>query len=643
MTSDTADPRPINDQGPERSHPQDTGPNLMAEALRCALRGWRVFPVHSVVDGICACSKGTSCDSPGKHPRTRNGGKAATIDKATIRDWWTRPPDANIGIATGAASNLFVLDVDPRHGGDDSLDGLIAVHGPLPDTVEVLTSRGRRHIYFTYEGVEAIGGSVSKLGSGLDVRSDGGYVVGPGSMHVSGRRYEWEASSHPHDTALAAPPEWIIDALTPTSDGPPQSSDAANGDSRIEPAAVLAGVPEGERNDRLFRFVSRHRGLGLEVEEAMPLALIAGRACEPPLPDGETKRIVQNVYDRYEPRGASSDGSLVSAMDLRSPKERFPIHWGNEVEDLPSPEWLIDGVMTQGSFVVLYGAAGTGKTFTALDMAGAIGSGQPWQGHDTLQGPVIYVAAEGVGDLGLRHEALRLGRGLDDLPDLGYITEPVNLHTGNDVGYLINLVSERRPRLVVVDTLARSMDGGDENVVKDMNAVIKNVDHLRHATGAAVQLIHHTGHDKSRERGSSALKGAADVFIKLRGNVAGSVTMVCDKIKMAAPFDDITIRFESIGQSLAVVSRGVTPTLARRERTGLMLVSTASLTNKDWLTAFVEAGYGAKPTFNRALKSLKDKGYVEGGGGVSKNLYAITEGGREALGLTGANEVSDED
>jgi hypothetical protein len=77
-------------------------------------------------------------------------------------------------------------------------------------------------------------------------------------------------------------------------DGEPSGAD------RIDPAAVLTGVPEGERNDTLFRFVSRHRGLGLSREEATTLALAAGHACDPRLPDSETRRIVQNVYDRYE-------------------------------------------------------------------------------------------------------------------------------------------------------------------------------------------------------------------------------------------------------------------------------------------------------------------------------------------------------
>jgi hypothetical protein len=639
MTPTMADPQPNIDQGQAPTHPQPTGPNMKAEALRLGRRGWPVLPLHSIRDGVCTCSKGQDCGSAGKHPRIRDWVKSATTDAKTIASWWTRWRDANIGIATGRVSNLVVLDVDPRHGGDDSLDALIAHHGQLPDTVEALTGGGGRHIYFAFDGVDDLKNSVGSLGDGLDIRSEGGYVVAPPSMHASGIRYEWEASSHPDDIKIAAPPRWITAVASYVAGSSASAKGDKTSNGRVDPAAVLAGVPEGERNDTLFKFASRHRGLGLDIEEALALALTAAANADPPLLVSELSGIVNNVYSRYEAGPLPSDG-FFEATASGDPRERFHIHWGNEVERLPPPEWLIDDIMPRGSFVVLYGVTGTGKTFLALDMAAAIAAGQTWQGHNTFQGPVVYVAAEGVGDLGIRHEALRVGRGLDDLPDLGYITEPVNFHSDVDAGHLIDLIGDRKPGLVVVDTLARSMDGADENFAKDMNTVIKNVDRLRHATGASVMLIHHTGQKGDRERGSSALKAAADVFIKLSGNVTTTATLRCEKMKTATGFDPISLCFEPTGQSLTVVSGGVTPTLKDRERDALTLVSTDSLSHKAWLEAFISADHGEKATFERALKSLKDKGFVEGGGGVHRNLYVITDAGREALGLTGPNEVS---
>ena len=120
---------------------------LLDAALSYAARGWRVFPCHSIRGGRCSCSNSINVrcaavpPSPGKHPRTAHGCKDATTDAQQIRDWWTSWPDAHVAIATGAESGLVVLDVDPRHGGDDSLAELETKHGKA-DTVEALTGSG---------------------------------------------------------------------------------------------------------------------------------------------------------------------------------------------------------------------------------------------------------------------------------------------------------------------------------------------------------------------------------------------------------------------------------------------------------------------------------------------------------------------
>ena len=110
MTSEMADPQPHHDQGPTPTHAQDTGPNLITEALQYGLRGWPVLALHTIKDGVCTCSKRTACGSPGKHPRTQHGVKDASTDTKIIADWWTRWPDANLGIATGAKSGSLSRD-----------------------------------------------------------------------------------------------------------------------------------------------------------------------------------------------------------------------------------------------------------------------------------------------------------------------------------------------------------------------------------------------------------------------------------------------------------------------------------------------------------------------------------------------------
>ena len=99
--------------------------------------------------------------------------------------------DANVAIRTGVVSGLVALDVDLAKGGPNSLRLLVQSHEPLPGTVESLTGGGGQHILFQYPG-ESILNSTAKLGPGIDIRGDGGYIITPPSLHASGRRYEWD-------------------------------------------------------------------------------------------------------------------------------------------------------------------------------------------------------------------------------------------------------------------------------------------------------------------------------------------------------------------------------------------------------------------------------------------------------------------
>ena len=217
MTSERLGPEP-GSSGPDEninSTCDSTGAGLpfvptdlpLAAALQHAARGWPVLPVHSVRDdGSCTCGK-ADCTSPGKHPATSKGVLDAATAEGLVQNWWGRNPAANVGIATGPGSGLFVLDVDPRHGGDDTLEALEEAHGRLPATVEVITGGGGRHLYFRHPGGRALSKTV---GPGLDVKADGGFVVAPPSLHLSGRRYEWESSSLPGMVPLVLPPSWLV-------------------------------------------------------------------------------------------------------------------------------------------------------------------------------------------------------------------------------------------------------------------------------------------------------------------------------------------------------------------------------------------------------------------------------------------------
>lgn len=171
-----------------------------------ASRGWAVLPLHWVTtEQCCSCGKG-NCSSPGKHPLTEHGLLDATVNPERLREWRQRWPHANIGIRTGRESGLVVLDMDPRNGGEEALKRY-----NVPETLCIRTGSGGRPFYFRYPEGHTIPSGNGKLGSGLDIKGDGRYVVAVPSNHVQGM-YRWDpvGPSREHDVPIADCPPWIL-------------------------------------------------------------------------------------------------------------------------------------------------------------------------------------------------------------------------------------------------------------------------------------------------------------------------------------------------------------------------------------------------------------------------------------------------
>jgi Bifunctional DNA primase/polymerase, N-terminal len=160
---------------------------LLCAALDYAARELSLFPCWWAVDGHCACGD-LDCPSPAKHPlgaAAPHGFRDATTDPKRILAWWRHWPSANVAIATGRVSGIFVLDVDAHRGGDATLAELERQFGMLPATVRVQTPQGGAHYYF----VMPRSGTVpcrSDVAPGIDVRGDGGYVLAPPSVGLPG-------------------------------------------------------------------------------------------------------------------------------------------------------------------------------------------------------------------------------------------------------------------------------------------------------------------------------------------------------------------------------------------------------------------------------------------------------------------------
>lgn len=226
--------------------------DIAAAARRLAHLGHPVLPLHNIrADGRCSCGKG-ACSSPGKHPRLLHGLLEASSEPAVVVGWWRRWKTANVGLLTGEAAGLLVVDLDGPEG-IDSFEQLQKAHEALPPTRWVNTGGGGRHAYLRHPGGH-LGNTARKLGAGIDTRGDAGYVVAPPSLHVTGRRYEWA------NTERAAPcPGWLVELLRPPPTQPVRDRrpgfdrDRKPGCDRRLAGLVttVATAPMGQRNSTL--------------------------------------------------------------------------------------------------------------------------------------------------------------------------------------------------------------------------------------------------------------------------------------------------------------------------------------------------------------------------------------------------------
>jgi len=242
----------------------------LAAALAYAKRGVPVLPLHWPNGAACSCGD-PACPSVGKHPLTEHGKDDASTDAEIIKGWWARWPEANVGLRMGAGR--VAVDIDPRNGGDESLYDL----GPLPETVTALTGGGGQHLLYKADGaVKARKG----IRPGIDIITEG-YIVGPPSRHVSGRRYEWEVGHAPGQVALAPFPPALL-SLSPDGGTP----------AGPLPDRILAG----QRNDLLASLAGSMRQRGATAEAiAAALTVENETRCEPPLSPSEVAQIARSV------------------------------------------------------------------------------------------------------------------------------------------------------------------------------------------------------------------------------------------------------------------------------------------------------------------------------------------------------------
>jgi len=586
--------------------------NKLDAAIALAAKGFEVFPIK-----------------PGAKfpPLIKDWPNKATGSPQLFGPWWDQWPDANIGIHT---KGLVVIDVDVNKGGDDSLALLEMTYG-LPETLTTRTPTGGRHLY--YRTSVAVPNGVDSLGAGLDVRSERGYVVAPGS-EVDAGRYRYE-----QDIPVSPAPDWLIQKLgtivpkTSTTSEPVQDADTSVVERAREWLAKQPGAVEGEGGDaQTFKVVCALRDLGPSAEQAGELLAEWNDRCSPPWSIDELSDKIANAYT-YAQNEAGVRAALPDdfpVMDVPPTPPRKPTKVARLSQFANSenrgPGYLAKGLLQKASYAIAYGPPGGGKTFTLLDLAYHIAAGKEWMGHKVHGGPVLYLPFEGGGGLIKRAQALRQKYGDADVP---FFIAPASFNlreqTGRkELGAVIADLPEK-PVLIVIDTLARALMGGDENSAQDVGAFNSAVAALIESTGACVLIVHHSGKNQNAgARGSSALLGAIDTELQISDN---RVTASKQRdVEIGAPIGfklvPVVVGLDSDGDEMTscvvepdAVGTGPTGRLAGHAKRGFEVLcqlrpDNTSISDIEWKEACMEFLPARKASFYDMKHVLLKKRYI---------------------------------
>lgn len=409
-----------------------------------------------------------------------------------VREWATR--ESNVGIVTGRISKIVVLDLDNEEAIAE------AKRLGLPHTPTVRTGKGL-HAYFRHPGSFDVSNATGIL-PGADIRGDGGYVVGPGSVHANGKVYTWALPPGLYD--FAPLPEWLLAILKP-------------GTTRVQ-ADRVRYAPPGTRNDMLNRaaFETGRMAASGEIDGPDARRQLAEAAMDAGLDHYEILPTLKSGWKAGFAAGHS--GESTTGQLAAKPPPRF--NWvSGPMTPILSGNWTIKGFLPREGIGVVYGRPGCGKSLVVLDIGLRIAAGMAWRGLRTKPCPVSYIASEGGSAFANRVVSWCAEYDAPCPPEFRFTTAMLNLRSDeSDALALIQDVQTRQPGcgLVVIDTLSRNMAGGNENAAEDMGAFVNLCDRISKELGCLVLIVHHTGKDEARgARGHSLLLGAVSTEIEI--------------------------------------------------------------------------------------------------------------------------------
>lgn len=575
---------------------------LVDTALTYAERGIPTFPVH-----IYSAPTEKEPGKVAKTPLTARGFLDATTSFSAVESWETLDRFNGLGMPTGHASGIFVLDIDVATGGYESLATLEAEHGQLPNTRVVITGSGGKHYWFKMPE-DDLRNTVGKLGPGIDTRANGGVAIIPPSNYPGGRTYEFELDIEEGDqTPLADMPEWMKTKFLEAARAPAGKLDEV--------------IPIGKRDDQLFSLAGSMRRRGA-TEESIYAALTAQNAnCEVPLDDKDIKRLARSGA-KYKPE--ASVAADASEKKKGKPK-RTLFKWIDEpalrTKEFPPTKWYAKNFLHQGT-AILGGRPKQGKSWLALNIAINLATGTDVMGHYAVEEPhkVVFFTLEDSERL-IRERIIKLAT--DPVPNLRVVTQTARI----DDGFLddMNELIDAGYRVFVIDVLAKiepSTSKSSEGY-RDTYERLDPVKDLCETHDAVIIMITHTRKMQTDNReenimGSTAYTANPDmVWVLERGD--GTANLDMKSKEMEPKIVELQPRFD--GTNWEVLSEGSDQSTSAKDKevVTLMKEDYSEITPNQLAR---ETGWSVSAATKR-LRRMHDQGLIRK---VKRGLYGLNNG-----------------
>lgn len=480
---------------------KETNPFLRAALAYAARLGWPVFPLKPRA----------------KDPMTTHGHKDATLDEQRIREWWAKWPKANIGIPTGI--RFWVLDIDPRNGGEDSRAALVLKHGALADTLRQTTGGGGSQYFYEMPDQQKISCHIA-VWPGIDIKGEGGYIVVPPSVHPSGKEYMWDtAKASILQEPINAADGWLITEILA----------ATNHHGSGHAFELPLKIKKGEQHKTLFKMgaAMRAKDCGYDEIFAALWELNVSR-CEEPGPRANIEKLARSICERY------AAGSTTPKPTAAAPKGPKPLE-RNEAKgiynaDFPDPQPIVDPILYPG-LTILGGRPKAGKSFLALQLAVAVNSGgklcRYLEVHKVCR--CLYVSLEDR-KRQIRARLRRLAQ-VNELAKLDFVFELDPLMAGG-AAQLDRELTERPVDVVILDSLLAAVKQAKRQNIDVMQADYNIVAILREIAekhSLALVVVAHTrkaaGDFLDSIQGTSGTTAAADAIWVLQRTPEGTATL----------------------------------------------------------------------------------------------------------------------